>query len=187
MRKGGAEERPGDATMSDAPQKGSGAGGREIPFRPANLRTLDTVRGDSLVAFCWSDVRPLVGTVAYLDWRLCGAVSHMVEGGDFLGKAGEVALMPIRGRLGMRRLFVFGLGSVRRNDGASLRRICMQAQEVLEQAACERVTFLAPGSRHRHDLDEAFRKALHSTLPEKKVGPVIDAILYEETVAPAST
>jgi hypothetical protein len=150
-----------------------------IPTLQCSLRAFDEVHSDSLVAFCWSDVRPLRGSVAYLDWRLCGAISYVFEAEHFMGKFGEVVLIPIRGRLGLRRLFVFGLGSIRRVDDSALRRICMQATEVLGHAKSEEATFLAPGGANKVDMEQAFVEAVRATRVEDRQQPIIAAVMVE--------
>ncbi len=74
------------------------------------LAKLDDLQAQDLALFCWQDRRPLAGAIGYFDWRLSGALSRTIISGHFNGKAGERLLMPTRGRMGVRHLYLFGLG-----------------------------------------------------------------------------
>lgn len=131
-----------------------------LPVAIGDLAAVDRFRGDTLAVFCWSDIRPLRGVAGYVDWRLCGALSQTIEGGLFGAATGEVMLMPLTGRLGRRRMFVFGLGASEPEGEASLRRVCRQAFDVLEGARAERVTFIAPRTLAEEGSEGAFLRAL---------------------------
>jgi hypothetical protein len=135
---------------------------------------VDTNRCDTVAVFCWTDVRPLQGAAAWLDWRLCGAVSHALERGDITGERAEVVLMPTRGRLGRRRLFVFGLGSSSKID--DLVAAVKNALDVLRRAGANGVVVFAPRSAgDGMDPEAAFVRAVRDELTGRR--GLVDAVL----------
>lgn len=73
-----------------------------------SLATLDALDVDSLAVFVGPE-RPLQGLAGYVDWRLCGALSHALRDGFYGGGAREALLLPSGGRVGAARVFFFGL------------------------------------------------------------------------------
>jgi hypothetical protein len=71
----------------------------------------ERVAAEVAVAFCFEDDRPLRGPAGRADWRLCGDVSRLLEGGRIRGAAGEALLVPTEGRLAAGRLLLLGLGA----------------------------------------------------------------------------
>jgi hypothetical protein len=63
----------------------------------------------AVVAF-FADERPLRGGAAHADWRMCGALSRLIQRGRLSGSFGEAALMPATGGLRVRWLLALGLG-----------------------------------------------------------------------------
>lgn len=145
------------------------AGFRQVAI---DLLGLDQVVGDSVGLFCWSDVRPLVGVAGYIDWRLCGSLSQALVNRNFMGDAGEVMLLPVSGRFGPRRLFVFGLGPVAAWDGEVLRTGARQAVEVMRKAGATSVVLGAPASRTDSSIENAFVKAAQDELAQQ-IGQVL--------------
>ena len=70
----------------------------------------ERIEADLAVAGFFLDERPLRGAAGRADWRLCGAVSELVESGRLRGKVGEVTLVPSMGRLAADRVLLLGLG-----------------------------------------------------------------------------
>jgi hypothetical protein len=73
-----------------------------------SLSALDALDVDSLAVFVGPE-RPLQGLVAWVDWRLCGAVSHALRDRFYGGGEREALLLPSAGRVGAARIFFFGL------------------------------------------------------------------------------
>jgi hypothetical protein len=63
----------------------------------------------AVVAF-FADERPLRGGAAHADWRMCGALSRLIQRGRLTGAFGEAALIPATGGLRVRWLLALGLG-----------------------------------------------------------------------------
>lgn len=121
-----------------------------------DLAGLDRLEGDSLAVFLLKDVRPLRGVAGFLDWRTNGALSRLVMSGTFAGDPGEVVLAPTRGRLGMRRCFLFGLGSVADCERERMHDVAADAIRVLEQANASTLAFAAPSVPERPELETLF-------------------------------
>lgn len=58
----------------------------------------------------FADERPLQGGAAHADWRMCGALSRLIQRGRLSGAFGEAALVPATGGLRSRWLLALGLG-----------------------------------------------------------------------------
>jgi hypothetical protein len=118
------------------------------PLRLArgDLSGLDQLAAESVAVFVFSDVRPLRGVAGFLDWRLCGALSRTLEDGLLVGESGEAMLLPSVGRLGRRRLFVFGLGPEGDCSAEAMRRAVRRAFDVMERAGVRDAAVAAPQS-----------------------------------------
>ena len=71
---------------------------------------VERIEADVVVVGCLSDERPLRGAAARADWRLCGALSHLIVEGGLAGAVGEAALLSSPGGLRAPRLLALGLG-----------------------------------------------------------------------------
>jgi hypothetical protein len=85
----------------------------------------------AVVAF-FEDDRPLRGGAGRADWRLCGAVSHLLEAGSLRGGPGEAVLVGTGSALACPRLLVVGLGPAVHLERAGLQRV---AEDALGRAA----------------------------------------------------
>ncbi len=137
-----------------------------LPVVPADLSTLDRLVTDALAVFCFSDVRPLLGAAAMLDWRLCGRLSRALERGHVTGARGEVALLPTSTRR-KRRVFVFGLGPRRTADRRVFREACREAARVLRSASAMDAAYVAPLASQDRDLEGEFLRGLSEELAGK--------------------
>jgi hypothetical protein len=73
-----------------------------------SLAALDALDVDSLAVFVGPE-RPLQSLAGWVDWRLCGALSHALRDGFYGGGEREALLLPSAGRVGAARVFFFGL------------------------------------------------------------------------------
>lgn len=126
----------------------------DLPTRPGGLAAFDTLRSDTLAVFWPLGARPLAGAAGYLDWRMCGALSRAMEGGVFTGEPGEVMLIPTEGRLGKRRVFVFGVAASQASADP-WDATCRAACDVLLKAGARVVSVVAPWGP-RPDSEAAF-------------------------------
>lgn len=76
-----------------------------------SLATIDSLSGvEALCLLVTEDERPLGGASGFVDWRLCGALSRVLQGTFFAGKPDERLLMTTQGRVPPEKLFAVGLG-----------------------------------------------------------------------------
>jgi hypothetical protein len=158
--------------VSDAPSAAA-----PLPLARGDLGGLDALPAEAVALFVFEDVRPLRGVAGYLDWRLCGALSQVLLDGTFTGGEGEALLLPATGRLGRRRLFVFGLGPVIACGADVLGRVCRRAHEVMQRAGVSAAVLAAPQT-HAGDFESAFVAAA-----QKELGRHVErvrAILVEQ-------
>jgi hypothetical protein len=73
-----------------------------------SLAALDALDVDSLAVFVGPE-RPLQGLAGWVDWRLCGTLSHALRDRFYGGGEREALLLPSAGRVGAARVFFFGL------------------------------------------------------------------------------
>lgn len=87
-----------------------------------SLEALDALDVDAVVIGLSTDCRPLRGATGFIDWRLCGQLSALIQSGSITGAAGERVLTSAHHGLRARRLFIFGWGpGGKLTDGAALR------------------------------------------------------------------
>jgi len=77
--------------------------------------------GDVLLLFHHSDIRPLVGNLALLDWRCNAAVSQLWKRKEDLLKFGQMTILATQGKVHAGTAILAGLGPVGAFDG-DLRR-----------------------------------------------------------------
>jgi hypothetical protein len=136
---------------------------------PVDLAALDALEGESLALFLWSNVKPLAGVTGYIDWRLCGALSQALQNGVFRADEGDVLLLPVSGRFGPRRLFLFGLGvfsPAMLTDTTVFRRVGRKAHDVLRRAGAKQIVMAAPMPRRHPEMEATFISALTAEVPQ---------------------
>jgi hypothetical protein len=82
----------------------------DVRFVLPDLRRLDKLRSEALAVGVYQDERPVRGAPGLVDWRLCGAISRMLQSGRLQGARRERLLVPPRRRLPFDKIFLFGLG-----------------------------------------------------------------------------
>jgi len=76
-----------------------------------SLAAVDGLTGyDAVCVLITEDERPLEGAAGFIDWRLGGALSRVLQSGFFVGTPGEKLLVPTDQKLPAPRLFAMGLG-----------------------------------------------------------------------------
>ena len=76
----------------------------------------DRIPGEVLVVPLFEDQRPLGGPVAVVDWRLDGALTRMILGGELSGRHGEVLAMPANAKFAAPWVMITGGGRWRTLD-----------------------------------------------------------------------
>jgi hypothetical protein len=74
-------------------------------------------RGDFLLLFHASDVKPLTGTLALLDWRCNSSISALWKRKPDLFKFGQLTVLAPQGKVPTRTVILTGLGSGKELDG----------------------------------------------------------------------
>lgn len=111
----------------------------------AGLETLDGLAGvESLCCFVTEDERPFGGATGFVDWRLCGELSRTAASGFFRGAPAERLLLPTRGALPARRLFLVGLGRADALSKGALEQALEGAARMLAGAQVASVALAFP-------------------------------------------
>lgn len=76
-----------------------------------DLKGLDALEVDALALFLFAEKRQPTQVAGYVDWRMCGRLARLLHSGRFSGREAEALLMPAQGRMGAKRIFLFGLGA----------------------------------------------------------------------------
>lgn len=110
-----------------------------------SLESLDALgEYESLCLFVGEDERPLRGAAGYVDWRMCGALSRVLRENFFTGKEDDSLLLPTGGRFPAQRIFVLGMGPLKKLDAVGLGRALRRAAETLKRAKAESVAVELP-------------------------------------------
>ncbi len=129
---------------------------REFSAHPPSFATLDALSGmDALCLFVGADERPLERVAGLVDWRLCGALSRVLQQRFFVGAAGDWLLVPTDGRLPPSRVFCVGLGPRHALEPSVVAGALRTAASVLTRAGVESVALEIPGDRRVADSDRA--------------------------------
>ncbi|MCE9672931.1 peptidase M17 [Myxococcus stipitatus] len=141
------------------------------------MEGLDSLTGvDALCLFVAEDDRPLPATAGFVDWRLCGALSRVLQGGFFSGTKDDWLLLPSDGKLEVPRVFVVGLGRRKTLDADGLREALAEAGKVLSRARVESVALEVPGAGALEDAAraEAFQKGFVPAFKGARVALLAD-------------
>lgn len=90
-----------------------------------------TASADTLIVNLFDGVTGPGGATGAVDKALDGMISDLIAGGDFKGKAGDVAVVYPRGTISARRVLVVGLGKA---DGFDLEGVRRAAAAAIKRA-----------------------------------------------------
>ncbi len=124
--------------------------------RRVSLETLDDVTCEAMAVFCWDDVRPLGGVASFIDQRMEGMLSKTVASEFFAARPFEVMQWSCEGRVGNRRLFVFGLGASSDYSSRCVIDTVKRASDVMRRAGVLHLVFAVPACRNRPELEQRF-------------------------------
>jgi leucyl aminopeptidase len=119
----------------------------DLRFTTPNLRRLDLLGTEVLVACITADERPPHGVAGLVDYRLAGRLSRLMREGFATGKAEEVLLLPGKPRLPFDKIVLFGIGEKAAFDEASYRAAVERILKVLEGLRARTAVVELPG-RH---------------------------------------
>ncbi|MCL2724001.1 MAG: leucyl aminopeptidase [Polyangiaceae bacterium] len=117
----------------------------DLHFVAPDLRRLDEVGAEIIVACLWTDVRPLQGLSALLDWRLSGCLSKLLRQGFVVGEVGEVLIVPARPKLPFDKLLLFGLGPRTGFGDGTFRRVIERMLDALAGLSVKKAVVELPG------------------------------------------
>lgn len=110
-----------------------------------SLEALDGLTGcDALCLFVAEDDRPLSGVAGFVDWRLGGGLSRVLQQGFFVGAVDDRLLFPTSGNLPVSRIFAVGVGLEAQVDAARLGKLFEGAAAMLKKAGVGSVALALP-------------------------------------------
>ncbi len=110
-----------------------------------SLETLDSLIGcDALCLFVAEDDRPLSGAAGFVDWRLGGGLSRVLEQGFFVGAVDDRLLFPTSGTLPVPKIFAVGVGVEAALDVARFGQLLEGAAAMLKKAGVGSVALALP-------------------------------------------
>ncbi len=117
-----------------------------------SLESLDGLIGcDALCLFVAEDDRPLSGAAGFVDWRLGGGLSRVLQQGFFVGAADDRLLFPTGGTLPVPRVFAVGVGPDASVDAAKLGSLLEGAAAMLKKAGVSSVALALPKANALND------------------------------------
>ena len=137
----------------------------------AGLYPLDDLRHDILALGIFTDQRPLRGLAGYLDWRMHGRISALLQQGFLTGDANDHLLSNTNGRIGTDRLLVVGMGRSAALDVGTFGTAMKTIRSTLTGLKIDSVALAVPGWEKEEQVYEA-------------KGDVKLALLWEEIVQP---
>ncbi len=135
---------------------------------------------EALVLPFFADERPLRGAAGLCDWRLCGRLSRLLQGGRLDGKFAEATLYPPGRRLPFSRLVLFGLGP---GDGFDEKRAREAARKILDVVARLNVKRYAVAPPGRSTGRLSARRAIELYLDEAHAAARTEEVVVVESVA----
>ena len=106
------------------------------------LAALDALTGyDAVCVLITEDERPLEGAAGFVDWRMGGALSRVLQSGFFVGSPGEKLLVPTDQTLPTPRLFAMGLGPRKGVTPLGVEHALAAAATMLTKAGVQSVAF----------------------------------------------
>jgi len=114
------------------------------PLVPS-LQALDSLSGiDSLCLWIRRDERPLRGLTSFVDWRVCGYLSRLLQSAHFSGEEEEALLLSLKEGLPCRRVFMLGLGEQREWTPESVEQQLKKTQKKLRLAGVSSLAMATP-------------------------------------------
>jgi leucyl aminopeptidase len=83
---------------------------------------IELAEDEAALVHCFEEVKRFDGVLRTLEVTLSGALSHLLETGDFTGKSGQTAVLYPQGRLKFKRIVLVGLGKRKEITIEGLRR-----------------------------------------------------------------
>ncbi|MDF1535580.1 MAG: M17 family peptidase N-terminal domain-containing protein [bacterium] len=153
-----------------------------VQVRGGNLLNF---RGDALLLFHHSDVRPLGGTVAFADWRLNAAVSILWKRKSELFRFGQLTVVATQGKVPANTIILTGLGAVP-DLSSDLRREAYRL--ALQSAVNLGVSRIAvQGINIEDEVEDGSLKALESALASSRMPNSLKVSLFPDHRVPVAS
>ena len=117
----------------------------EVRFVEPTLAQMEQVNCEALAIPFFKGERPLHGAFGLVDWRMCGLISRMMIKNHILGSLNETILMPGHPRIGIEKLFLFGLGESNDFQEEFLDRVSEHIFDTLTRANVRTSAMVLPG------------------------------------------
>jgi hypothetical protein len=132
--------------------------------------------GDALLLFHHSDVRPLTGTLALLDWRCNAAVSRLWKRKEDLLRFGQLTILATQGKVRAGTAILTGLGPMEAID-ADLRHEALRLAVVAALGVGAK-DVAVDGAALRGDGGEDVKEDLRRVLGSVKTGGNFSVALF---------
>lgn len=100
---------------------------------------------DTIIVNLFKDAKP-GGAAGAVDEALSGAINDLIDGGDFKGKSGDIAVIYPRGVLPAKRVLVVGLGKKDEFDIESVRTVAANAIKKAESLNATNIATILHGA-----------------------------------------
>jgi hypothetical protein len=146
----------------------------DVRFVPSELSRIEALRYEAVALPFFEDERPLRGVAGLCDWRLCGRLSQLLDGGRVRGTLGEVTLLPTRPRLPFDKMLLVGCGTVDAFDEFRFGAVMTRMYEVAEGLRLRNLVLSLPGrSKARVSPGDAIRWFLDGTAQTTALDEVV--------------
>lgn len=158
----------------------------DLRFATRDLKRLDQISSEVLVAPVMQDERPPRGVAGMVDWRLSGQVSRVMKTGFFKGELFETLLLPTRSALPFDKTVLFGCGPKADFDERAYLAALQRIRQVLAGLKAGHAVVELPG---RHLDLIAAERAVDLLLEgvddptDQSVWTLIDAPLAQKTLS----
>jgi len=142
-----------------------------LQLAEAGLYPLDDLRHDILVLGIFTDQRPLRGLAGYLDWRMHGRISQLLQDNFLTGNTSDCLLSNTNGRIGTDRLLLVGMGPGNKLDVGTFSTALKTIRSTLSGLKINSLAMAVPGWEKEEQVYET-------------KGDVKLALLWEEIIQP---
>lgn len=151
----------------------------DIRFATPDLRSLDALRSEVLIAGYSSDERPPRGLAGLADWRLCGEISEFISRGSVTGSLGEVVLLPAQKHFSFDKLILLGIGTQAEFTEEVYGQLLADLMKLLDGLHVKGVVAELPG---RHENWIAPERAVELLVDKAQHYPALDSWTLLENV-----
>ena len=153
-----------------------------VKVRGGNLLNF---RGDALLLFHHSDVRPLCGSLALADWRLNAAVSILWKRKPELLRFGQLTVVASQGKVPADTIILAGLGPVEEFSSDLRREVYRLALESAVKLGLLRIA--VQGTNLENETGNVSLEDLESALATTSVQDQLNVSLFSDYREPAAS